>query len=197
MNISGTEQVALAGMVLSFFCLYGRNRGSFFGSLDSQVQSRLTLGTGGQDFLGANLPLDRVQTYLGRASGHGSSGPDSPPLHTARAHPRQETAGRFQRHATLPWGVCQALVAAASWVQNDKVGFNRCPRNNSNYTCIYIALCLQRAKHPFILFFLKKSLLNYFSDDQSNTYSTQTTQKMEVQLRKEIACNFTTQICYF
>ena len=52
-------------------------------------------------------------------------------------------------------GEGQALASAASWVQNDHVGFNRCPKTDSNYTFIYMALCVQRAKHPFIHFFFK------------------------------------------
>lgn len=162
MNISGTEQVALAGMVLSFFCLYGRNRGSFFGSLDSQVQSRLTLGTGGQDFLGANLPLDRVQTYLGRASGHGSNGPDSPPLHCQREPiPDRKLLAGFRGMPLYP-GEC----ARPSWLQPPGCRMIKWVLIAAQGTTLIILVFIQHSVskglniHSF--FFFKKKFIELF-----------------------------------
>lgn len=134
---------------LLFVCLYDGNKGPFLvfltPRLDGLEQADAGLKVGEQAFLRTDLPLGFLETNpSARVAAILAPAPPLP----ARAQHRQKKCWQVSEALLpLPGGV---PVARASWEKNDKVGFNRCLRNGSNYTFIYIALYLQRTKYTFI-----------------------------------------------
>ena len=171
-SLGPSKQVVLAGLVLSFFVQWEQRTDLVFSSpgADNGVEAVE------QDFLGAalpeGLPESAVSPHLGPALWPCSHCPALPARAQQEPSTAGKSAGRFQRLTAHPW------VSARPWWREPpgsrmiKWVVIGCPRTDSNYTFIYIALCLQRARRSFIhLFFFKTKFVEFLSDNKSKAYS--------------------------